>query len=147
MLELYIIRHGLAGKSLPKTTEDAVRPLTKKGKVQLKKVAKGLKKRKISFDVVVSSPLLRAKETAEIAQDYCGNSAKVKLAKELLPESSFPDLVQFINKLKKAKKVALVGHEPFLSGFASYCLSKSKASFLTLKKAGILKLEFEDKVE
>ena len=66
MLELYIIRHGLAGKSLEDETMDDERPLKKKGKEKMKEIAKGLKELKIGFDVVLTSPLLRAKESAEI---------------------------------------------------------------------------------
>jgi phosphohistidine phosphatase len=48
-----------------------------------------------------------------------------------------------LNGLEGPEKVAIVGHEPFLSGFASYCLSKSKSSYIKLKKGGILMLEME----
>jgi len=72
MLELYIIRHGLAGKPLEDERLDEERPLTKKGKDRMKDVAKGLDEMGISFDAIISSPL-PAKETAEIVDKYCGD--------------------------------------------------------------------------
>lgn len=141
MLELYIIRHGLAGKSLAEG--DELRPLKKKGREQMKEVAKGLKELDVAFDLVLTSPLVRAKESAEIVQAYCGGSNEVTVTNLLKPGSSYNNLIRLLNKLKKPKRVAIVGHEPFLSGFASYCLSNSKVSFIDLKKGGALMLEID----
>jgi phosphohistidine phosphatase len=143
MLELYIIRHGLAGTSLDDEAMDQERPLTKKGKAKMKEIAKGLKEMKIGFDIVLTSPLLRAKESAEILNAYCGNSKKVSITDLLSPEASYNNLIKFLNKLKGSEKVAIVGHEPFLSGFASFCLSKNKSSLMNLKKGGVLMLEID----
>lgn len=141
MLELYLIRHGLAGKSLADQTSDEKRPLSKKGKEKMKEIAKGLKKLDICFEMVLTSPLIRAKETAEIVQAYCGATKKVSVTSLLKPGSSYDNLIKFLNKYKKHQRIALVGHEPFLSGFASYCLAQSENSFINLKKGGILVLE------
>lgn len=143
MLELYIIRHGLAGQSLEDEKVDAKRSLKKKGKEQMKDIAKGLNEQEICFDMILTSPLSRAKESAEIVNTYCGNSKKVTVTDLLKPGASYNKLIKFLNEHKKPKKVALVGHEPFLSGFASYCLSKSKTSFIKLKKGGVLMLEID----
>lgn len=147
MIELYIIRHGLAGTPLQDQTLDEERPLTRKGKEKMKEIAKGLKAQKISFDLVATSPLLRAKETAEIINAHCGKAKEVAVTDLLSPGGSYDSLIKFLNKLKKSKKVAIVGHEPFLSGFASYCLSKNKSSFMKLKKGGVLMLEIEDVIQ
>lgn len=144
MQELFIIRHGFAGQSLEDRAMDEERPLKKKGKEQIKGVAKGLKELNLCFDVVITSPLLRAKETAEIINSYCGDSKKVIENDLLRPGGSFSNLIKFLNKHKKYKKVAIVGHEPFLSSFASYCLTKNKNSVIELKKGGVLMLEVED---
>lgn len=147
MLELYIIRHGLAGSCLEDEKQDEKRPLKKKGKEQMKDIAKGLKKLNIDFDIVLTSPLLRSKESAEIVNAYCGDSKKVMVTDLLSPGSSFVNLIRFLNKQKGSKKVAIVGHEPFLSGFASYCLSKNKNSLMNLKKGGVLKLEVDETIK
>jgi phosphohistidine phosphatase len=144
MLELYIIRHGLAGKSLEGDVEDNERPLKKKGKEKMKDVAKGLKKRNIRFDMVLTSPLLRALESAEIVNEYCGSTKEVTVTDLLKPDASYQKLSKYLNKLKEPERVAIVGHEPFLSGFASYCLTNSKNSFFKLEKSGVLKLEIDE---
>ena len=143
MLELYIIRHGLAGKPLEDKVKDHKRPLKKKGKEMIKGVAKGLKNQKIQFDVILSSPLIRSKESAEIVNEYCGHNKKIVVTELLEPGASYNDLIKYLNKLKSSKKIAIVGHEPFLSGFTSYCLTKKKNPFINLKKGGVLVLEAE----
>ncbi len=147
MLELYIIRHGLAGSSLENEIEDNARPLEKKGKRITKDVAKALRKQNIHFDIILSSPLLRAKETAEIVNDYCGNAKEITVTELLRPDASCNDLIKFLNNLKDCRIAAIVGHEPFLSLFASYCLSKDSNSFINLKKSGVIKLEINEVIK
>lgn len=144
MQELYIIRHGLAGKRIEDGAEDDERPLTKKGRDRLKEIAKSLKARGIAFDKVLTSPLLRAKQSAEILNNYCSDNKEITVTELLKPDASYENFIKFLNKLKSLKKVAIVGHEPFLSGFASYCLTKNKSSFLNIKKGGILMLEINE---
>lgn len=147
MIELYLIRHGLAGKSLEDEAKDEARPLKKKGKEVMKDVAKALKKLDVCFDAILTSPLLRSKQSAEIIHAYCGNAKKVTETGLLKPAASFSNLIKLLNKFKGSKKIALVGHEPFLSSFASYCLSNDKNSFINLKKSGIIKLEVDEVVK
>jgi len=148
MLELYIIRHGLAGKPLEDTQLDEDRPLTKKGKDRMKDVAKGLDELGVSLDAILSSPLARAKETAQIVEKYCSDAGSIEYTDLLKPGASNDKLIEFLNGLEGKDKaavnaVAIVGHEPFLSGFASYCLAKGKNSFIRLKKGGVLALELD----
>lgn len=147
MLELYIIRHGIAVSRLEDDTDDEARPLKKKGKAQMQDIAKGLKELKIAFNMILTSPLVRAKETAEIVNEHCGSAKKVMVTDLLKPGSSFNKLIKFLNELKNSEKVAIVGHEPFLSGFASYCLAKSQTSFINLKKGGVLMLEIDEVIK
>ena len=147
MLELYIIRHGLAGKPMEDESLDEERPLTKKGKSRMKDVAKGLDEIGISFDAIVSSPLSRAKETAEIVEKYCGDKNGIECSDLLKPGASYDKLIEFLNALEGKDAVAIIGHEPFLSGFASYCLAKGKNSFIKLKKGGVLALEVDGAVK
>lgn len=141
MTELYIIRHGLAGKRLEDPALDESRPLTDKGKDKMKDIARGLRNLDVSFDKVYTSPLARAEETAELLKRCCIKDKDVEATDLLKPGSNYDDLISFINRAKGADRIALVGHEPFLSEFASYCLSKSKWSFIDFKKGGVMMLE------
>jgi len=143
MLELFIIRHGLAGDPFEDIAMDNERPLTKKGKEKMKEIAKGMRKMKMHFDIVLTSPLLRARETAEIINAYCGKNEGPMETELLAPGASYKSLIKFLNTHKDADRIAIVGHEPFLSGFASYCLSNHENSFICLKKGGALMLEIE----
>lgn len=146
MLELYMIRHGPAGKTMEDGINDDKRPLTKKGNEKMKDIAKALRDQKISFDMILTSPLLRSMETAEIVNDYCGATKEVTITDLLIPGASCNNLIKFLNKFKEAKRIAIIGHEPFLSSFASYCISKNMTSLMKLKKGGILKVEINDTI-
>lgn len=146
MVQLYIIRHGEA-KNLEKAVGDEARPLTKKGREKIKEIAKGLKEWNIRFHIVFSSPLLRSKESAEIINTFCSDSNEIMITDSLLPESKFIDLLKLLDGQDGLTKIAIVGHEPFLSRFASYCLSKSKHSFINIKKGGALILEADGPIK
>lgn len=147
MLELYMIRHGFAGTPVEDKAKDEARPLKPKGKDKTKEISKGLKEMDIRFDVVLSSPLLRAKQTAEIVNAYCGMHDGITITELLRPDASYQNLIKFLNKLKKADKIAIVGHEPFLGGFASFCLAKTNNSFINLKKNGVLMLQINEVIK
>ncbi|MCD1293615.1 phosphohistidine phosphatase SixA [Methanocella sp. CWC-04] len=143
MNELYVIRHGIAEMISPAGGGDESRELTKKGREKVRLISKTLKDREIFFDRIVSSPLTRAVQTAEIVSRYCSDREEIALTDYLKPGSSYEDLIEYLNRTEGAEKVAIVGHEPFLSGFISYCLSRSKSSFVEMKKSGVALLEID----
>jgi phosphohistidine phosphatase len=144
-MEIYIIRHGPAGKSIEDPALDEARPLTAKGKAKMRDVSRGLKNLGISFDKVYTSPLARAKETAEYMEKCC--TGGIETTDLLKPGSSKDELISFINRADGAEHIALVGHEPFLGEFAAYCLSKSKWSYFDFKKGGVMMLESDGPVK
>jgi phosphohistidine phosphatase len=147
MKELCIIRHGLAGNGMEDERRDEKRPLTAQGKVKMKGVAGGLKRLGVSFDVILTSPLTGATETAEIVDEYCGNGREPLRTDLLKPGASFDKLIARLNTLDRVDRVALVGHESSLSEFASYCLSAALGSFISLKKGGVLMLEVHGRLK
>ena len=147
MKELYIIRHGPAGKSLEDLELDEMRPLTKKGRQKMKDVAKSLNKMGVTFDKIVSSPLARCLETARMMEKCCKDDHPIETVDCLRPDGSIDDVIGFLNALDGIGSVAIVGHEPFLSEFASYCLAKSKSSFIDLKKGGVIALDVDGMVK
>lgn len=143
MKELYVIRHGIADDAADHGGSDEQRQLTKKGKDRVKKVARFLNSEGTELGLVLSSPLARALETAEIVKEECSRSGDVVITDLLKPGGSYDDLVGLINGTGGDESVAIVGHEPFLSGFVSYCLSRSRQPYVRMKKAAVALLTYE----
>ncbi|AFY00657.1 SixA phosphatase family protein [Bdellovibrio bacteriovorus] len=145
-MELIIIRHAVAEDKeefAKKGQEDHLRPLTLKGRKRMQKVCVNLRDYVKEIDLIVSSPLTRARQTAEIiSQIYF--ETKVVEAPELVPHSPPQAFLKWLRvQGRNYKRIAIVGHEPHLSVFASYMLSMKAESFIDLKKSGIIGLELE----
>jgi len=146
-VELYIIRHGIAVERedfKKKGLEDHFRPLTLKGRKRMQKVAIRLRDFVEDIDVLISSPLVRARQTAEILSQIYFDLEIIEAA-ELVPQSPPQAFVKWLRVHGRSyKKIAIVGHEPHLSNLASYLLSGEEGSFIDLRKSGVLCLEIED---
>jgi phosphohistidine phosphatase len=142
-MELYLLRHGLAVETgTAGFEEDATRPLTGKGRRQLRKIAGAIKKLDPDFDLILSSPLVRAKQTAEIVAGKLKLKKRLKLSNALVPGGEAAVLLRQLAREKPApKKVMLVGHEPDLTRLVSLLTCGSAALQMDFKKAGLCKLE------
>jgi len=145
-MKCYLIRHadavplGDAG-----ILDDASRPLTNKGDAQCKLVGEGLARCGIRLDIVLTSPLVRARQTADGMVKYLGQpSPEVRECEELAPGGKRRKLARQINDLGK-ESVGLVGHQPDLGVFASW-LAGSKKAQIDFDKAGVACIEFENTV-
>ena len=144
-MDLYILRHGIAVEpGTPGYERDADRPLTPEGERKLRQVADAMKALDLSFDLVLSSPYLRARQTAEIVVAALGERKRLELSDTLTPGGSVKKLVELLNYRETCpESVLLVGHEPDLSGLISLLVS-GKASFaVAMKKGGLCKLTTE----
>jgi phosphohistidine phosphatase len=142
-MNLYLIRHGDAEKlSLSKTDFD--RELTSKGRELTKKSAEALKNIIKSLDVIASSPLIRAVQTAEIVAGVFNNSKKIVTDKRITAGSSPEDLIDFIRSIN-VENIAVIGHEPDMSNYVS-ALTSSSGMYLEFKKGTVAKINFEGKV-
>lgn len=143
MINLYILRHAVAEARedwAPKS--ERVRPLTRKGEKQMYRVAKAMKKAGLSFDLILSSPFVRAKRTAEIAAEILGEEKKLKLTDLLKPTSSPRKFLDEAGHLfGGAQRIVVVGHEPFLSGLISLFVRGDAGVSIKLKKAGLCHME------
>ncbi len=144
-MNLYILRHGLAAdRGASPSSKDADRPLTPKGKRKLWQIATAMENLGLSFDLILSSPYLRARQTAEIVAEAFESPKKLKLCDALAPDGSVKSLVGFLDRLRPSPKgVVLVGHEPYLSGLISLLVSGESDLRVTLKKGGLCKLSVE----
>jgi phosphohistidine phosphatase len=145
-MKLILFRHGIAldrELAVLQKMDDSKRPLTDKGREKTEKMARILKEWDERLDVIVSSPLVRAQQTAQILFQ----TLKVKdffECPELVPSAPPQAFAQWLKShAGNATSVLAVGHEPQLSVFASWALSGQQASFLEFKKSGMLCLEVE----
>jgi phosphohistidine phosphatase SixA len=139
-MRLYLIRHAdAAPPGDGGVTDDHDRPLTELGHAQARALAV-LKKRDVKLDQIVSSPLVRARQTAEdLHQAWEGTLRDVVLCDHLAPGGKRKKLSKFLRDLK-AESVAAVGHMPDLSDYLTWLLGSRKAK-VPLEKAGVACLE------
>ncbi len=137
---LYLIRHGLAGEH-GSYANDNERPLTEEGKQKTRQVARRLVALSLEFDLILTSPLVRAKQTAEILMDS-GLGKRLEEFSPLAPEGSIEDWLKWLSSWKSGKTgcLALVGHEPGLSTWAETLIWGEARGAIELKKAGIIGL-------
>ncbi len=143
-MKIYILRHGKAEGFAAGVQSDAKRRLTPAGRREMELVADGIKNINVSFDYVVSSPLARARETADIvARSLHGNDMTVTVWDEMKPESNVTDAHRLLAKLPPDTRILLVGHEPHLSCLASSIISQTGAATaaINLKKGGLAILD------
>jgi len=136
-VNLYLIRHAEAvplGES--GITEDAARPLTAAGQEQVKSLAAGLQHKGIRPTVVLTSPLLRARQTAEgLVGEFAAPAPEVRICEDLAPGGKRRRITRFVKELG-AESVALVGHEPDLGELAAWLIGSKKAA-IDLAKSGV----------
>lgn len=141
--ELYIMRHGLAAeRSVTTVMEDAKRPLTPEGKQKMREIAAGLIRAGLEADWIVSSPLARAVETAEIVADAQESKPPLDLCEALRPGGDPEALVTFLAKRSNRRRVLVVGHEPDLGQLAARLIGAGRNANMPMKKGGCCLISF-----
>jgi phosphohistidine phosphatase len=148
-MNLLIVRHAIAedkevfaetGKS------DDERPLTAKGLKKMKRAARGLRSLVPEIDFLATSPLVRAKQTADyIAVEY--EIAVGELAEVLRPDAPFEAFIDWLREHEEQSVVCVVGHEPHLSGLATWLMTGSQTARLELGKGGACFLSFDESIK
>jgi phosphohistidine phosphatase len=139
-MDLLILRHGEAGARIPVASKDSDRALTVAGKREVEEVAGSLKTLKLEIDYIVSSPLTRSLETAQVVAKGLGKAKDLEVWDELKPEGDRSALYARLAKLRQESSVLMVGHEPYLSFLISDLISGNTRSRIVLKKAGMAKV-------
>jgi phosphohistidine phosphatase len=140
---LYILRHGVAEDAAP-GGDDASRRLTPRGRSKMEEAAAGMRALGLELDVLLTSPLPRAAETAAIvAAAYRGRPAPKEFP-ALAPGVAPAETLQVLRPFARYEHVMLVGHEPGLSRLASLVLTGSPDRLaIDLKKGGCIALELD----
>lgn len=143
-MDLFILRHGEAGKRLSSGSSDFDRPLTVTGRREVADIAESLKAFGIKFNFIITSPLKRAHQTASIVAIAFNREKNVKTWDELKPEGSRIDLYRKLSQRFESKQdssILIVGHEPYLSSLISEIVFETNTSIhVVLKKAGLAKI-------
>jgi phosphohistidine phosphatase len=142
-VNLYLLRHGIAAERGPRWAgRDADRPLTTKGARKVRRIAEAMKEMDLSFDLILSSPFRRAKETAEIVADLFDCGDRLKFSAHLKVGGRPSSLIHEITtRYPSCRSALLVGHEPYLSSLISVLVSGENNLLITMKKGGLCKLE------
>ncbi len=140
-LELYLIRHGVAAERSDDYPDDSKRPLTNQGIAALKKEAKALVHLGVDFDQIISSPLVRTKQTAEVFAQALPSKPAVTLSDSLAPAGAPAAVFQELAKHMRKERIAIVGHEPNMGELAARLIGARVP--LEFKKGAICRIDFE----
>jgi len=144
-MTIYILRHGIAvARGAPGYERDAERPLTPKGERRLWRITDAMEELELSFDLILSSPYLRARQTAEIVAEAFKEKKRLDLCDALAADAEPKDVIRFLQALDPSpENVLLVGHEPYLSRLVSLLVAGDAECKIELKKGGLCKLTVE----
>jgi phosphohistidine phosphatase len=117
--ELYLVRHAIAEERSEKWPDDAKRPLTSDGVSRMRKNARGLARLGVKFDIILTSPLVRARQTADILADAFESRPQIVTSDALAPGASYDSLLADLAKHARKTRIGLVGHEPGIGELAA----------------------------
>jgi phosphohistidine phosphatase len=138
-MNLYFMRHGIAADRADTgaNSDDRARALTPKGIKRMHRAAKGLLTLSLSFDRILTSPLERARQTAQIVAQTLELEQRLEEIEQLAPDQSVQGLLSALGAYEREKNILLIGHEPLLSSTVSFLLSGTAGAAMRLKKGGL----------
>jgi len=137
--ELYLVRHAIAAERGDAWPDDTKRPLTARGINRFKDQLGGLKWLDAAIDEIFSSPLVRAKQTADLLASAVDGHPGVKILDPLAPGHPASVVMAQLAKVAKRQRIALVGHEPDLGHLAAHLIGAGRP--LAFKKGGICRID------
>jgi len=137
---LYLVRHAAAANRGDDWPDDATRPLTPEGARRFAEVVAGFEAMGESVDLILTSPLRRARQTAALLAEGLSTEPPIRVLPELAPGGSAPRTIRALSHARdRAEGIALVGHQPDLGELAAWCLGLRWP--LALKKGGVCRLD------
>ena len=144
-MKIYLIRHSNAvDPGTPGYEDDSLRPLTEKGRDKMKGIASALKKLDVKPDLIVSSPYVRARQTAEILAKVLKYKKELTFSDALVPMGNADNIIGEINEKYSADELVLVGHEPCFSTLISTLTSGNPDLAINIKNGGVCCLSSDD---
>jgi phosphohistidine phosphatase len=143
-MKLSLLRHGIATeRGSPGHEDDSQRPLTAKGQRRMWRAAEGMLALGLTYDLLLSSPYLRARQTAEIVAQVLKIADGTHLSATLAPDGNPKQLIEELHTDGRAQDIMLVGHEPYLSRLISMLLTGNPNLTVVMKKGGLCTLDLE----
>jgi len=143
---VYFLRHASAGQSKNDPAKDDKRALDDDGIEQCGYIGRALAALDVHVDVVISSPLKRATQTASLVGTEMGHEAKLVTDRALLPGASFPSFRDLLNRHSKQEAIMVVGHNPSMSEFLGKLIGDGTEAYVELKKGAVAKVEVDRKM-
>jgi phosphohistidine phosphatase len=139
---IYFLRHANAGERLSSPKKDEKRALDAAGIEQCGLVGRALAALDVQVDVVVSSPLKRATQTASLVGNELSFEGKLQIEDGLRPTASFSDFRKLLDKYARYESIMVVGHNPNLTEFLGRCISSTGCEAdVELKKGAVARVE------
>lgn len=145
-IELFLVRHGVAGERGPAFPDDRLRPLTDEGIARFRQAVRGLAAIEVTIDLVLTSPLVRARQTAELLISGLPGHPRLETLDALAPGGRVPVILEaiFQRSRQRQSKIALVGHEPDLGELAARLLGARGG--IQFKKGAVCCIELQGRL-
>jgi phosphohistidine phosphatase len=140
-MNLYLMRHASAGIPRENSLLDAKRSLIKEGKEQCVLMARVLSALKVQVDVIVSSPLKRAMQTAQFVGTELGYEAKVEVSPALALDANYSDFQDLLAKYADREGVLMVGHNPNVFQFLGRLITANGGAAIRMRKGSIARVD------
>ncbi len=140
-MNLYILRHASAGTRRANPLLDVRRPLDKEGKQQCLLIGSYLNALKVQFDLILSSPLKRALQTASLVGTETGYENRIQVSEALAPAASIADFQKLVSGLNGQENVLIVGHNPNLPQFVGMLVASPGRASIRMRKGAIVRID------
>jgi phosphohistidine phosphatase len=140
--ELYFVRHGVAEERGEAWPDDSRRPLSGEGMSRMRKGARGLARIGVAIEVILTSPLVRARQTAEIVAAEIEPRPSLVNIDSLAPDGSYAAVIADLEKHARKTRIALVGHEPMIGELVARLIGSRHP--IEFKKGSICRIDVED---
>jgi len=141
-VDIYLLRHADASER-KEGMKDRVRPLTSLGAATISSVAKSIKKSTKEIDLILTSPFLRARQTADIVGNVFKAKDKIRESENLVVSGDPSDFLDEIKGYMDLKRLLVVGHQPHLSMCISFLTGKNTEE-IVMKKASLALIKIDD---
>ena len=139
--ELYLVRHAIAADRGSEWPDDDKRPLTVEGIARFKTIVKGLRTIGVAIDAIITSPLVRARQTADLLAAGLDTTPTVRTLDRLAPGHAPADTLTHLARATRRRRVAVVGHEPGLGELAAHLIGAARA--VPFRKGAVCRIDVQ----